>query len=156
MKNIFKLMLLLVMAISFQACSDDDNQKGTKLEVTPNNIAGVWKLQSWSGADDLSGVEVYLELIRKDRLFNLYEKGLSTMYPTTADGTFTLSKDYYKGDIITIKYNVPTEIHKNDYRITALDENKLVLVLDGTDDTSVYERVDEVPAEFFYSPSDNQ
>lgn len=154
MKNIFKLMLLLVMALPFQACQDDDDKGGTKLDVTPNNIAGVWKLQSWSGSDDFSA-EIYLELIRKDKLFNLYEKGLGTMYPHVSNGTFTLSKDYHKGDIITIKYDVPTEVHKNNYIITALDSAKMVWVLDGTTDTSVYERVDEVPAEFLYSPSEN-
>ena len=47
MKNIFKMMLLLTMAL-FMSCGDDDEVKlpDTK-DVNYANIAGTWRLSEW-------------------------------------------------------------------------------------------------------------
>lgn len=49
MKNIFKMMLLLTMAL-FMSCGDDDEVKlpDTK-DVNYANIAGTWRLSEWNG-----------------------------------------------------------------------------------------------------------
>ena len=44
MKNLFKLMLLFILAIPFQGCSDDDSFSSSKLPVTYYSISGVWDL----------------------------------------------------------------------------------------------------------------
>ena len=54
MKNIFKMMLLLTMAL-FMSCGDDDEVKlpDTK-DVNYANIAGSWRLSEWNG-ENLEG-----------------------------------------------------------------------------------------------------
>lgn len=145
MKNIFKLMLLLLLVLPFQACSDDDETVRPTLEVTPNNIAGIWELHEWSGSSEAP--VVYVEFIRKDRKFKIYQK-FDSMYPRVITGTYTLEEDYYKGTVITGKYDNGTGKWNNDYIVQALYEDAMILVVDGGDaETHTYVRVQELPAE---------
>lgn len=156
MKNIFKLMMLALLVVPFQGCSDDDASMpiimgqgvdfSTPVEVTPNNIAGVWKLQKWSGSSDYTPI-VYLELIRRDCKYNIYEN-YSSMYPRLITGTYTIdNSDYYKGTILKGKYDNASGNWNNDY-IVALYANSMVLTVDGdADDVQIFVRVNEVPAE---------
>ena len=43
--------LMLAAGFVFVACSDDDEFTPPTLEVTPNNIAGIWELHEWSGTE---------------------------------------------------------------------------------------------------------
>ena len=103
MKNIFKLMLLFLLALPFQACSDDDEAYVSPLEVTPNNLSGIWELHEWSGSDSEAPV-VYIEFIRKDRKFKIYQK-FDSMYPRVITGTYTIEKDDYKVVTLSGKYD---------------------------------------------------
>ena len=156
MKSILKLMMLALLVIPFHGCSDDDEamlpvvtipgvDMSVPVEVTPNNIAGVWKLQRWSGSDQYTP-EVYLELIRRDRKFNIYEN-YGSMYPRLVTGTFSLESDYYKGAILKGKYNHSSGNWNNDY-IVYLYANAMILTVDGdATDVQIFVRVSEVPAD---------
>lgn len=156
MKSILKLMMLALLVIPLQGCSDDDEamlpvvtipgvDMSVPVEVTPNNIAGVWKLQRWSGSDQYTP-EVYLELIRRDRKFNIYEN-YGSMYPRLVTGTFSLESDYYKGAILKGKYNHSSGNWNNDY-IVSLYANAMILTVDGdATDVQIFVRVSEVPAD---------
>lgn len=156
MKSILKLMMLALLVIPFQGCSDDDEamlpvvtipgvDMSVPVEVTPNNIAGVWKLQRWSGSDQYTP-EVYLELIRRDRKFNIYEN-YGSMYPRLVTGTFSLESDYYKGAILKGKYNHSSGNWNNDY-IVSLYANAMILTVDGdATDVQIFVRVSGVPAD---------
>lgn len=146
MKNIFKLMLLLLLAIPFQACSDDDEAVVPTLEVTPNNISGIWELHEWSGSDSEAPV-VYIEFIRKDRKFKIYQK-FDSMYPRVITGTYTIEKDDYKVVTLSGKYDNGTGNWNNDYIVKALYEDALILVTNGDEsETHTYVRVQELPAD---------
>ncbi len=155
MKNLFKLMLLFILAIPFQGCSDDDSSSSSNLPVTYYSIKGVWKLQEWSGAGEELPV-VYLEFFSgKEKKCNIYTKGLSTMYPDVVSGIYELEDDYYKGDIITGKYDNGKDTGKwsNDYIITLFKEDVMVWVVDGNkSDSYTYVRVDAVPEDMKYIP----
>ena len=155
MKNLFKLMLLFILAIPFQGCSDDDSFSSSKLPVTYYSISGVWELQEWSGAGEKLP-EVYLEFLRgSERKYNIYTKGLNTMYPDVVSGTYELKKDYYKGDVITGKYDNGKGDGKwgNGYIITTFSEDVMVWVVDGNkSDSYTYVRVDAVPEDMKYIP----
>lgn len=146
MKNIFRLMLLFLLVMPFQACSDDDEFTPATLEITPNNIAGIWKLYDWSGSGD-SAPLVYVEFIRKDRKFKIYQK-YDSMYTRVITGTYELEENYYKGFVISGKYDYGTGKWNNDYIVEALYEDRMILLVDGDDaETHVYSRVEELPAE---------
>lgn len=146
MKNIFKLMLLMLLVLPFNACSDDnDDVARPTLDVTPNNIAGIWKLHEWSGSDVNLPV-VYIEFIRKDRQFKIYQK-YDSMYPRVITGTYELNEDYYKGVVLTGKYDYGMGKWNNDYIVKALYEDTMILVVDGNDaEVQTYVRVSDLPA----------
>ncbi len=146
MKNIFKLMLLFLLVLPFQACSDDDEFTPPTLKVTPNNIAGIWELHEWS-ASDSDVPMVYVEFIRKDRKFKIYQK-FDSMYTRVITGTYTLEEDDYKGIIIKGKYDNGTGKWNNDYIVEALYEGSMILVVDNDEpETHTYVRVEQLPAE---------
>lgn len=146
MKSFFKIMMLALLVLPFQACSDDDDAAftPTQMAVTPNNISGVWKLDSWSGSDQYTPV-VYLELIRRDRKYNLYEH-YGSMYPSLRTGAFELVDDEDKGVLLTGEYDYASGNWNNSY-IVKLYANKMILTVDGdAGDVQIFVRVDEVPA----------
>ncbi len=147
MKNFFKLMLLLLLVAPFQACSDDDEPPVTALEVTPNNLAGIWKLHSWSGAAGEQPT-VYIEFIRKDRKFRIYQT-YNSMLPELKTGKYTIENDYYKGDILNGKYDNGMGEWNNAYIVTALYEEILELKADTEefDEVQTFVRVSELPSE---------
>ena len=76
MKNLFKLSLLALMSVAlFVACSKDDNEyQEPQLDVTPNNIAGCWMLESYDNGQTLAdGSYVYIDFVRADRSYTLYQ-----------------------------------------------------------------------------------
>lgn len=150
MKNILKLMLLFVLVLPFQACSNDDDEVARPtLEVTPNNIAGIWELHEWSGTEGKAPV-VYVEFIRKDRKFVIYQN-YDSMYTRVITGTYELEEDYYKGMILKGKYDYGTGKWNNDYIVKALYEDTMVLVVDGDGaETLTYVRVSDLPASMTY------
>ncbi len=147
MKSVLKFLLLFLFVLPFQACSDDENTffEEKPLPVTTNNISGVWKLQSWNGSEEQVPV-VYIELIRRDCKFNLYQ--WFSMYPSLKTGVYSLdNSDYYKGDVIKGKYDHDSGPWNNDYIVT-LYANKLVLISDDENrEVQEFVRVDEVPAD---------
>ena len=154
MKNVFKLMLLFFLVLPFQACDNTDDEftfpehnfNAPMLDVTPNNIAGIWELHSWSGSDSQVPL-VYVEFIRKDRKFKIYQK-FDSMYTRVITGTYTLEEDYYKGTIIKGKYDNGSGKWNCDYIVDALYQDGLVLSVDSEEpEIHTYVRVEQLPAE---------
>ncbi len=141
MKNFFKLMLLLLLAIPFQACSDDDEAAIANLEVTTYNIAGVWKLHNWSGSAE-SLPEVYIEFSRKENRFKIFQT-YNSMYPEIKTGTYSVEKDYYKGTIMSGVYDHDNGKWNNKYVIKTFTDTVLELV--AGKETQTFVRVDKVP-----------
>ena len=149
MKNLFKLMLLSLLVLSFQACSSDDEASlevlipgvgyDIPMEITPNNISGVWELKSWSNSAEPP--VVYLELIRKDRKFKMYQY-FESMYPRLITGTYSIDEK-----ILTGKYDYINEYWSNEYTIELYQNTMVLSVKEDAADKQIYVRVSEVPAE---------
>lgn len=87
MKNIFKMMLLLTMAL-FMSCGDDDEVKlpDTK-DVNYANIAGTWRLSEWNGEKiDGDTRYYYIKFDRKEkdgkRSYTIYTNLNSAIRPS--------------------------------------------------------------------------
>lgn len=145
MKNIFKLMILFLLVLPFQACSDDEEAVVTTLDVTPNNVSGIWKLSEWSGGNG-QVPNLYIEFVRRDKTFKIYED-VGSMYYEVKTGTFEIEEDIYKGSLIKGKYDYGTGKWNNDYIVQSLTETVMVLVADGDGEVQTFVRVDEIPAE---------
>lgn len=150
MKNFFKLMLLALLVLPFQACSNDDEASVSvvfvpgvgleiPMEITPNNIAGVWELKSWSNSAEPP--VVYLEFIRKDRKYRMYQH-FESMYPRLITGTYKIDENTLTG-----KYDYINEYWSNEYTIELYQNTMVLTVKDDAADRQIYVRVSEVPAE---------
>ena len=118
MKNLFKNIAIFFVVFSFAACSNDDVDFAPKsLEVTPHNISGYWKLTEYNGQKIPQGLFCYVEYIRKDRKFVMYQK-FDSMYPRRITGVFSIEKDKYGKYILSGKYDYGMGEWNNKYFVT--------------------------------------
>lgn len=151
MKSILKMAAMLLLAFSFNACSDDEEFVQETLEVTPNNISGIWKLEELGGNAIPDGSFCYIEYVRKDRKFTIYQK-FDSMYPRCITGTYAIENDPYKGYVLSGKYDYGMGEWNNSYIVTALYENSMLLTTDNADgEVSKYVRCNEVPSDILDS-----
>ena len=147
MKTFLKTIAFMLVLTGVFSCSPEEDLTPQSLEVTPNNISGVWKLADVNGEALPEGVYCYIELVRRDRTFTMYQK-FDSMYPRRLTGFFEITKDDYKGYILSGKYDYGTGDWNNSYIVTSLFEDFMLLAVDGENgDVCKYVRCNEVPAE---------
>ena len=73
MKRLVRNVLMLVVAMVVSSCSKTAVDSGY-LDVTPNNIAGVWRMEQYEGGNVFAeGSYYYIEFVRKDKTFVSYD-----------------------------------------------------------------------------------
>ena len=148
MKNFLRTTAILFVVLCFGACSNNsDDYTPSSLEVTPNNISGYWVLTEFNGMEIPEGVFCYVEYIRKDRKFIMYQK-FDSMYPRTITGVYSIEKDKYGKAILSGKYDYGMGEWNNEYYVTELFESSMVLKADSENaDVCKYIRCNEIPEE---------
>ena len=148
MKNFLRTTAILFVVLCFGACSNNsDDYTPSSLEVTPNNISGYWMLTEFNGMEIPEGVFCYVEYIRKDRKFIMYQK-FDSMYPRTITGIYSIEKDKYGKAILSGKYDYGMGEWNNEYYVTELFESSMVLKADSENaDVCKYIRCNEIPEE---------
>ena len=143
MKNLFKLSLRALMSVAlFVACSKDDNEyQEPQLDVTPNNIAGCWMLESYDNGQTLvDGSYVYIDFVRADKTYTLYQN-IDSQYMRAITGHYFIYTDDEKGAIIRGNYDYGNGDWSHRYVVTELTEGRMVwTALDNPADVSVYIR----------------
>ena len=137
------LMLVLVLA----SCTRDEETAPQQLEVTPNNISGIWTLSEVNGEQLPDGLYCYIEFVRRDRTYTMYQK-FDSMYPRRITGVYSIEKDKYGRAILGGKYDYSMGDGEwnNRYFVTELLENRMVLTADSENaDVCIYVRCNEVP-----------
>ncbi|MCH5335424.1 MAG: hypothetical protein J1D86_06460 [Alistipes sp.] len=116
-----------------------------QLDVTPNNIAGYWRVAVWNGGPLEQSCYVYLNLMRKDRLFELYQN-LDSFSPRKVTGYYNITTDEEYGAIIRGNYDHGVGEWSHRYAVSSLTAGSMTWVaLDNPDDVTVYERTDAIP-----------
>ena len=147
MKRFLKTIALMLVLTGVFSCSLEEDLTPQSLEVTPNNISGVWKLADVNGQALPEGVYCYIEFVRRDRTFTMYQK-FDSMYPRCLTGSFSITKDEYKGYILDGKYDYGTGDWNNSYIVTSLFEESMLLTVDGENgEVCKYVRCSGVPAD---------
>ena len=75
MKRFLKLAFVTIVLSALCAC-DDKVETPRSLEVTPNNIAGSWRLESSCGEPLADGCYVYIDFVRNDRTYTLSREAM--------------------------------------------------------------------------------
>lgn len=148
MKKLLKGAFLALMAVAtMTACSDDEEYQEPTLEVTPHNIAGSWRLAEWSGGELADGSYVYIDFVRNDRTYTLYQN-LDSHQLRIITGSYYISTDAEFGAIIRGNYDYGNGDWAHRYIVTDLTANRMVWTAkDNADDVSVYVRA-ELPEGF--------
>jgi hypothetical protein len=141
MKRIFRLFVLAMMATAVAvSCNDKEDYVEPTLDVTPNNIAGCWSLDSWSGGELSSGSYVYIDFVRADKTYTLYQN-IDSQYMRAITGHYFIYTDDEKGAIIRGNYDYGNGDWSHRYVVTELTEGRMVwTALDNPADVSIYVR----------------
>ena len=93
MKRIVNLAVALVAMVVMVGCSKPDNNGTLFLDVTPNNIKGTWRLESYDNGVKLAeGSYYYITFDRAERTFVSYDN-LSSMETYKATGRYDIVTD---------------------------------------------------------------
>ena len=108
MKKIVKFAMTIVAMVVAFGCSKPDNNGTIFLDVTPNNINGVWRLESYDNGVKLAeGSYYYIVFDRAERTFVTYDNlnsmeahKLSGRYDITTNGAAVIRGmyDFGRGD----------------------------------------------------------
>lgn len=140
MKNWFKMLAVALGALAMVGCEPDLYQGDTKLDVTPNNISGEWKLVSFAdGVQPAEGSYVYLDIRRKDREFVEYQN-INNALGVAKTGRYNIYLDVEHGAIIRGEYDNSEGDWNNRYKVTLYDDTMIWTALNDATDISVYER----------------
>ena len=147
MKTFLKTIAFILVLTGVFACTPEEDLTPQSLEVTPNNISGIWALAEVDGEQLPDGLYCYIQFVRRDRTFTMYQK-FDSMYPRRLTGSFSITKDEYKGYILDGVYDYGMGDWNNSYIVTNLFEESMQLTVDGENgEVCKYVRCNEVPAE---------
>ena len=153
MNTFKKIMTAALAALSFLAVSCDKNENTEPqeiyLDVNANNISGKWELVEWNGASLTSGTYVFLDIVRNDRTFKMYQNLDSfNNVPHVVSGSYYIETDPELGAIIRGSYDHDSGDWAHRYIIKDLTATKMTWVAkDDQDFVQKFVRVESIPVE---------
>lgn len=139
----------LVAAVTAVSCNKNDlsEPQEEQLEVNANNISGKWMLVEWNNAPLVEGTYVYLEILRNEKTYTLYQNLDSFAgVPHVITGSYYLYNDVESGAVIRGNYDYDRGDWSDRYVISSLTATKMVWT--GKNDPSFvqeFSRVDSIP-----------
>ena len=150
MKKILTLISILAITCFSVSCEKNNElsqPKPEQLDVNAHNISGQWALTEWNGSALLEGTYVYLDIVRNDKTYTMYQNMDSfSNVPHVITGSYVLSTDVELGAIIRGSYDHDNGEWSHRYIIKSLTADQMLWV--ATDDasfTQTFERVDSIP-----------
>ena len=153
MKRFKNILASALAALSFFAVSCDRNDMTEPqveyLDVNANNISGKWELVEWNGNALTAGTYVFMEIVRNDRTFKIYQNLDSfSDVPHVVSGSYYIETDPKLGAIIRGVYDHDSGDWAHRYIIKDLTASEMTWVAkDDPDYIQKYVRVDTIPVE---------
>lgn len=152
MNRIIKFMTLAFVAMSMSVVSCDNNDapvvdEELQIEVNANNISGKWQLVSWNEAALAEGTYVYLDIVRNDKTYTMYQNLDSfTDVPHVVTGSYYIETDPELGAIIRGNYDHDSGDWAHRYIVKSLTASTMIWVAkDDETFIQVFSRVDSIP-----------
>lgn len=138
-------VLLVLTAAVLAGCNESEPAADPQLDVTPYNMAGYWTVSMWNGRQLDESTYVYLNLVRKERTFELYDN-LNSFSVHRTTGEYNIYTDEEKGAMIRGRYDYGNGEWSHRYIVSSLTAGQMVWVA-ADDETivTVYERVEAIP-----------
>ena len=153
MKRFKNILASALAALSFFAVSCDRNDMTEPqveyLDVNANNISGKWELVEWNGNALTAGTYVFMEIVRNDRTFKIYQNLDSfSDVPHVVSGSYYIETDPELGAVIRGVYDHDSGDWAHRYIIKDLTASEMTWVAkDDPDFIQKYVRVETIPVE---------
>lgn len=155
MRYMKRLMIHLLVSISVismvaTSCIDKtDVEVEEYLDVNANNISGKWELAEWNGSALTAGTYVFMEIVRNDRTFTLYQNLDSfNDVPHVVTGSYFIETDPELGAIIRGSYDHDSGDWAHRYIIRDLTRESMIWVAkDNPEFVQKFVRVESIPVE---------
>lgn len=146
LRNIMALTAALMAVISCEKVVDGGDEE-LRLEVNANNISGQWELGSWNGGTLEEGTYVYIDIVRNDRTYTMYQNIDSfSDVPHVVTGSYYIENDPETGAVIRGNYDYDSGDWGHRYIIT--DLTRSMMTWEAKDDSTfvqVWHRVESIP-----------
>ena len=146
LKSILAMFAVAILAIACQ--KEPSGPQVEYLDVTPNNISGKWQLVEWDGQPLSEGTYFYIEIVRKDRKYTIWQNFDSIQENAhEVTGVYNIETDVELGAIIRGKYDFDGGLWAYDYEVNDLTSNSMTWVaIDNNDSfTQKFVRVSDIP-----------
>ncbi|MBQ6879788.1 MAG: hypothetical protein IJN52_06240 [Bacteroidales bacterium] len=144
------LVSISVISMVATSCIDKtDVEVEEYLDVNANNISGKWELAEWNGSALTAGTYVFMEIVRNDRTFTLYQNLDSfNDVPHVVTGSYFIETDPELGAIIRGSYDHDSGDWAHRYIIRDLTRESMIWVAkDNPEFVQKFVRVESIPVE---------
>ena len=148
--NKVKMLIAAAFAVmSLISCTEKPEVTVEYLDVNANNISGRWEFVEWNGAPLTEGTYVYLDIVRNDRTYTMYQNLDSfTNVPHKVTGSYYIEYDPELGAILRGNYDHDSGDWAHRYIVKDLTATEMYWI--AKDDRTFiqkYVRVDSIPVE---------
>lgn len=146
MNIIKKISIMLLSAVALISCAEKETPI-VYLDVNAHTISGSWKLVDWNGAALKDSTYMYVNFVRNDRTFTIYQNLDSfTNVPHVATGSFFLETDMELGAVIRGAYDYDSGDWAHRYVVCELTSTSMKWIAkDDPNYVQLFERVDTIP-----------
>lgn len=137
----------MILAIASLASCAEKEEPVVYLDVNAHNISGSWKLEQWNGAALNDSTYMYVNFVRNDRTFTIYQNLDSfTNVPHVATGSFYIDTDPELGAVIRGQYDNDSGDWAHRYIVRELTATSMKWIAkDAPEYVQTFARVDEIP-----------
>ena len=144
--NIFKKLSILLSVVLLASCVEKEAPI-EYLDVNAHTISGSWKLVEWNGAALNESTYMYVNFVRNDRTYTIYQNLDSfSDVPHVVTGSFYIETDMELGAVIRGNYDYDSGDWAHRYIIKDLTATTMIWVAkDDATYVQKYERVESIP-----------
>ena len=147
--NRIRIFITAALALIMASCTEKPVETIEYLEVNAHNISGKWELVQWNGSSLTEGTYVYLNIVRNDRTYTMYQNLDSfTNVPHVVTGSYFIEYDPELGAILRGNYDHDSGDWAHRYIVKDLTADQMYWV--AKDDPAFIQkfiRVESIPVE---------
>lgn len=150
MNKTFKSFISVLFAsLILVSCGKEQPEVIEYLDVNANNISGSWELVDWNGSALQEGTYVFINLVRNDRTYTMYQNIDSFGdIPHVITGRYFIETDPAVGAVIRGEYDHDSGDWAHRYIVKDLTATSMTWVAkDNPEYIQKYERVESIPVE---------
>ena len=142
-----RIITILLSTAALISCAEKVEPVEVQLEVNAHNISGSWKLVDWNGSAMNEATYMYVNFVRNDRTFTIYQNLDSfNDVPHVATGSFYIETDLELGAIIRGMYDYDSGDWAHRYIVQSLTATEMIWVAkDDRNYIQKFERVESIP-----------